>query len=104
MKGGMNDLLRQAQVMQKKLADATKALETRTVEAQSGGGMVKAVVNGGMELISLTIDPAAADPKDVEMLQDMVITAVREAGKKAKAMKEAELGKLTGGLNIPGLF
>lgn len=101
---GMNDLMRQAQVMQKKILESQKALEKKQVEATSGGGMVTAVVTGGLELVSIKIDKAAVDPNDVDMLQDLILAAVNEGVKKAKAMKEEEMGKLTGGMNIPGLF
>lgn len=100
---GMNDLMRQAQIMQKKLLESQKALEQKRVEASSGGGMVAAVVTGGLELVSIKIDKAAVDPNDVDMLQDLILAAVNEAVKKAKTMKEEEMAKLTGGMNIPGL-
>lgn len=101
---GMNDLVRQAQVMHKKMTELQKELETRTVEATSGGGMVSAVANGSGEIVSLKIDPAVVDPKDVDMLQDLVIAAVKEAQKKAKEMSEAEMSKVTGGMKLPGMF
>jgi len=101
---GMNDLMRQAQIMQKKIMESQKAIEQQQVEATSGGGMVTAVMTGGLDLVSIKIDPAAVDPNDVDMLQDLILAAVNEAVKKAKAMKEEEMSKLTGGMNIPGLF
>ncbi len=101
---GMNELVRQAQVMQKKMAKLQEELETRTVEGSAGGGMVTAVVSGANELRGLTIDKAAVDPNDVEMLQDLIMAAVNDGIKKAKAMMEAEMGQITGGIKVPGLF
>ena len=74
---GMNDLVRQAQVMHKKMNELQKELETRTVEAASGGGMVTATANGSGEIVALRIDPAVVDPKDVDMLQDLVLAALK---------------------------
>lgn len=101
---GMNELVRQAQVMQKKMAKLQEDLQERTVEGTAGGGMVVAVVSGSNELKSLTIDKTAVDPSDVEMLQDLVLAAVNDGIKKAKAMMEAEMGQITGGIKVPGLF
>jgi DNA-binding YbaB/EbfC family protein len=101
---GMNELVRQAQVMQKKMAKLQEDLQERTVEGSAGGGMVTAVVTGANELKSLTIDKTAVDPSDVEMLQDLILAAVNDGIKKAKAMMEAEMGQITGGIKVPGLF
>lgn len=101
---GMNDLVRQAQVMHKKMEKLQKELETKTVEAASGGGMVTVTANGGGEVVGIKIAPAAVDPEDVEMLQDLMLAAVSEALKKAKEMNEAEMGKITGGMKLPGMF
>lgn len=101
---GMNELVRQAQIMQKKMAKLQEDLEVRTVEGSAGGGMVTAVVSGAHELQSLRIDKAAVDPNDVDMLQDLILAAVNDGIKKAKAMMEEEMGQVTGGLKIPGLF
>ncbi|WP_353119009.1 YbaB/EbfC family nucleoid-associated protein [Nitratidesulfovibrio sp.] len=101
---GMNDLLRQAQVMQTKMSKLQAEMSERTLEATSGGGMVKVTVNGKQEVLSIAIDPKAVDPGDVEMLQDLVLTAVNEALRQAKDMMEKEMGALTGGLKMPGLF
>ena len=101
---GMNDLLRQAQVMQKKMLDVQKEIEARRVDAASGGGMVSVEMTGALDMVSIKIDPAVVDPADVDMLQDLVLAAVNEALKKAKAMKEEEMAKLTGGMNIPGML
>jgi len=101
---GMNDMLRQAQMMQKKMAQMQEELKTKTVEASSGGGMVSVTASGGREILSLSIDPAVVDPEDVDMLQDLILAAVNEALKKASEMVEGEMGQLTGGMKIPGLF
>lgn len=101
---GMNDLVRQAQIMQKKMAKVQEDLATRTVEGTSGGGMVVAVVNGANELQGLRIDASVVDPGDVEMLQDLIVAAVADGVKKSKEMAEAEMGQITGGMKIPGLF
>ena len=79
-------------------------METKEYTATAGGGVVSAAVNGKHELLRLTIDPEAVDPDDVEMLQDMVIAAVNEAMRKAEADQSANMAKLTGGLNLGGLF
>jgi len=101
---GMQDMLRQAQLMQKKMAAIQEELKTREVEATSGGGMVTVKVTGGQEILSVTIDKSVVEAGDVEMLQDLVLAAVRDALKKAKLMNEEEMGKLTGGMKIPGMF
>uniref|UniRef100_I2Q1G9 Nucleoid-associated protein DesU5LDRAFT_1952 n=1 Tax=Desulfovibrio sp. U5L TaxID=596152 RepID=I2Q1G9_9BACT len=101
---GMNELVRQAQIMQKKMAKLQEELEVKTVEGSAGGGMVTAVVSGSNELKSIAIDKTVVDPGDVEMLQDLILAAVNDGLKKAKAMMEAEMGQVTGGLKVPGLF
>ena len=103
-RGGVGNIMKQAQMMQKRMAQMQQELEERRIEATAGGGMVKAVVSGKQQLIALTIDPKAVDPEDVEMLQDLVMAAVSEALKQSQKMAEEEMGKITGGLNIPGLF
>ena len=103
-RGGMGNIMKQAQMMQKRMAQVQQELEERRIEASAGGGMVKAVVSGKQQLVSLTIDPKAVDPEDVEMLQDLVMAAVSEALKQSQKMAEEEMGKITGGLNIPGMF
>ena len=96
-------MLRQAQQLQKNIMKAQEELQNATVEATSGGGVVKAVVSGKMRLESLTIDPDAVSPDDVEMLQDLVLAAVNEGMEKAQEMASTRMSALTGGLNIPGL-
>ena len=104
--GGMNQMqmMKQAQKMQQDMLKMQEELEVKQYEAAAGGGVVKAVVNGKHEVVSLTIDPEAVDPEDVEMLQDMIVAAVNEAMRKAEADQSANMAKLTGGLNLGGLF
>lgn len=96
-------MLRQAQELQAKLAKAQEELAEATVEATSGGGAVTVIITGQMEIRSVKIAPEAVNPEDVELLEDLVLTAVTEAMAKAKEMAAERLGKITGGLNIPGL-
>ncbi|MFP4086194.1 MAG: YbaB/EbfC family nucleoid-associated protein [Desulfobacteraceae bacterium] len=105
MKGipNMGQLMKQAQQFQSKMAKLQEELNNQTVEASSGGGMVTAVANGGQEIVSITIDPEVVDPEDLEMLQDLVMAAVNDALSKAKEMVNEEMGKLTKGMNIPGM-
>ncbi len=103
--GGMNaNMIKQAQKMQQEMLRMQQEMETKEYEATAGGGMVTAAVNGKHELLRLSIDPEAVDPEDVEMLQDMVIAAVNEAMRKAESEATANMSKLTGGLNLGGLF
>jgi nucleoid-associated protein EbfC len=104
MGGNMNNLLKQAQKLQKQMEDTKAEIEQRTVEASSGGGAVVAVVNGKRQIIDIKIKQEVVDPDDVEMLQDLVLTAINEALNKAEQMMNEEMGKLTGGFNLPGLF
>lgn len=105
MGGGMNmNMIKQAQKMQQDMLKMQEEMESKEYEATAGGGMVKAVVNGKHELLSLTINPEAVDPEDVEMLQDMVVAAVNEAMRKGEAEAAQNMSKLTGGLNLGGLF
>lgn len=104
MAKGLGNIMKQAQQMQRRMAELQEELESKQVEASSGGGMVTAVVSGKQQLLDLKIDPTAVDPEDVEMLQDLVTAAVNEAIKQSQQMAQEEMGKLTGGMNIPGLF
>jgi DNA-binding YbaB/EbfC family protein len=90
--------------MQNKLMKIQEDLATQTVDATAGGGVVKAVVTGQQKLVSVEIDPAAIDPDDVEMLQDMIVVAVNDALTKAQELASQQLSSLTGGMKIPGLF
>ncbi len=104
MNKGFGNIMKQAQMMQQKMQRLQQELEGREVEATSGGGMVTAKVNGKQQLRGLKIEPAAVDAEDIEMLEDLILAAVNEALKKSQEMVQEEMGKITGGLNIPGLF
>ena len=99
--GNMGAMMKQAQKMQVELARAQEEIKDMTFEASAGGGMVKAVAQGDNSLVSLTIDPEAVDPEDVEMLQDMIVAAVNEAMRAADSDAADTMSKLTGGLNLP---
>ncbi len=103
-KGGMGNLMKQAQKMQSQMAKIQEEMASRTVEATAGGGMVTAVANGKQEIVSVRIEKEVVDPEDVEMLQDLLVAAVNEALKKSQEMVSEEMSKITGGLNIPGLM
>ena len=102
--GNMQQLARQAQKLQQQMAKKQEEIEAREFEATAGGGTATAKVNGKKELISITIKPEAVDPDDVEMLQDLIMAAVNEALRAAGDAMENEMGKMTGGLSMPGLF
>lgn len=97
-------MMKQAQQIQKQMMQLQEELESATVETTVGGGAVKAVVSGKMKVESITIDPDAVSPDDVEMLQDLVLAAVNEGLDKAQQMASEKMGALTGGMNIPGMF
>ena len=99
--GNMNNMIRQAQKMQQDMMKAQEELESKTYEAAAGGGVVTAAVSGRKELLSVTIDPEAVDPDDVEMLQDLIVAAVNEALRRASEDAASQMSKLTGGLNLP---
>jgi hypothetical protein len=103
-KKGMKDLMKQAQKMQQDIMKAQEELSNMVVEASSGGGMVTVEMNGKNELISVKISPEVVDPDDIEMLEDLIIAAVKEAQEKVAEKSESEMSKYTGGMNIPGLF
>jgi DNA-binding YbaB/EbfC family protein len=100
---GMGNMLKQAQKLQSKMLKLQEELAEKTVETTAGGGMVKVVANGKQQLVSLQIEKEVVDPEDVEMLQDLILAAVNDALTKSQEMVSAEMGKLTGGMNIPGL-
>lgn len=102
--GNMNNMIKQAQKMQQDMLRAQEELETKTVEATVGGGSVTAVVSGKKELVSIKISPDAVDPDDVEMLEDLILAAVNEGMRKAEELAASEMSKITGSMNIPGLF
>lgn len=100
----MNNLLKQAQQMQTKLASLQKELEAREIETTTGGGAIKIKINGKQELIDIKIDKECVDPTDVESLEDLVKTAINQAVKESQDMVSNAMSKVTGGINIPGLF
>ena len=106
MPGGMNQaaMMKQAQKMQQEMLRMQEEMENKTYSATVGGGMITAAVNGKHEVVSLEINPEAVDPDDVEMLQDMVIAAVNEAMRAADSEAASNMSRLTGGLNLGGLF
>lgn len=106
MPGGMNQaaMMKQAQKMQQDMLRMQEEMKAKTYTAAAGGGMVKATVNGEHSLVGLEINPEAVDPEDVEMLQDMVMAAVNEAMRTADADAANNMSRLTGGLNLGGLF
>jgi hypothetical protein len=100
--GGMGDILKQAQKMQQRLLEIQQELKQRVVEGSAGGGMVRVAVNGEQQVLSVKVDPQAASPEDVELLEDMVLAAVNQALEKARQMAQEEMAKVTGGLQLPG--
>ena len=100
---GMGNMMKQAQKLQAKMMKMQEELANKTVESSAGGGMVKVVANGRQQILSLVIEPEVVDPEDVDMLQDLVLAAVNDALNKSQEMVSGEMGKLTGGMNIPGL-
>lgn len=99
----MTDLLKMAQQAQQRIASAQEELAGKTVDVSVGGGMVAMTFNGRMECLSVRVRPEVADPNDLEMLQDLVLAAVNEGVRKAQALANEEMGKIAGGLKIPGL-
>ena len=100
---GMGNMMKQAQQLQSKMMKLQEEMAEKTVESSSGGGMVRVTANGRQQILSIQIEKEVVDPDDVEMLQDLVMAAVNDALTKAQEMVSSEMGKLTGGLNIPGL-
>jgi DNA-binding YbaB/EbfC family protein len=98
------NIMKQAKKMQEKIATMQAELESKTVEASTGGGMVSVIVNGKFELLSLKVDKEVVNPEDVEMLQDLIVAAVNEGIRRVQEMTSAEMSKVTGGFNIPGLM
>ena len=103
-KGGLGSIVKQAQRMQQQIGRVQDQMADREIEATSGGGAVLAVVNGRQELVKLKINPEVVDPEDVQMLEELVQTAINIAMKNAVDMLQSEVNKITGGMNIPGLF
>ncbi len=104
MAKGLGNMMKQAQQMQQKMMRIQEEMEQREVEASAGGGMVTAVVNGKQQVLSIKIDPGVVDSDDVEMLQDLIMVAINDAIGRSQEMMQQEMAKLTGGMNIPGLF
>ncbi|MDD3852868.1 MAG: YbaB/EbfC family nucleoid-associated protein [Syntrophomonadaceae bacterium] len=103
MGGSMKNMLKEAKKVQEQIVQKQAELEEKEVEAASGGGAVIVRVNGRQELLSVKIKPEVVDPEDIEMLEDLVLTAVNEAVRKSQEMVSEEMSKITGGFNIPGL-
>jgi DNA-binding YbaB/EbfC family protein len=100
---GMANLQRMAQQMQQEMLRVQGELETLTVDGSAGGGVVKAVVTGKQEIVSVTIDPAAVDPADVDMLQDLIVAAINDALRASRQVAEEKMAAVTGGLRLPGM-
>src|SRR5512143_818583 len=101
---GMGDMMKQAQKLQARMLKMQEELSERTVESAVGGGMIKVVANGRQQVVSIRIEKEVVNPEDVEMLQDLVLAAVNDALAKSQEMVSSEMGKLTGGLKLPGLM
>jgi DNA-binding YbaB/EbfC family protein len=99
----IGDLMKQAQKMQAEMGKIQEESKKKTVEASAGGGMVVAVANGAMEILSLKIEKDVVNPDDIDMLQDLVVAAVNEVLRRAQQMVSEDMGKVTGGMNIPGM-
>lgn len=104
MSKNLGNILKQAQKMQAKIAEIQDEMADKTVEASSGGGMVTVVANGKQEIVSVVVDPEIAGSDDIDMLQDLIVAAVNEALKKSRELMSEEMGKVTSGLGIPGMF
>ncbi|ULO07454.1 YbaB/EbfC family nucleoid-associated protein [Paenibacillus sp. 19GGS1-52] len=104
MSNNMNQMMKQVKKMQEQMLKAQEELGSKTIEGSSGGGVVTVQVNGHKKLLSIQIKPEAVDPEDVEMLQDLVITAVNDALGQVEELANNDMGKFTGGMKIPGLF
>jgi hypothetical protein len=100
----MGDMMKQAQKLQARMLKIQEELAEKTVESAAGGGMIKVVANGRQQLVSIRIEKEVVNTEDVEMLQDLILAAVNDALTKSQEMVAAEMGKLTGGLSIPGLL
>nr|WP_330392782.1 YbaB/EbfC family nucleoid-associated protein [Asaccharospora irregularis] len=104
MPGNMNNLLKQAQKMQENMEKMQRELESKEIEASVGGGAVTVKVNGKKEVLDIAIKPEVVDPDDIEMLQDLVLSAINEALRNVDEVTSSQMSKVTGGMNIPGLF
>ena len=104
MTHNFGNIMKQAKKIQEKIASMQAELESRTVEATAGGGMVTVVVNGKFEILSMKIEREVVNQEDIDMMQDLIMAAVNEGIRKAQEMASAEMSKITGGFNIPGLM
>ncbi len=102
--GNMQGMMKKVQKMQEDIKKIQEDMKTRTVDATVGGGVVSVVMNGEKEVQSIKIDPATVNPEDVELLEDLIVAAVNEATKKVDDLMAQEMGKVTGGLKLPGMF
>ncbi|WP_134702238.1 YbaB/EbfC family nucleoid-associated protein [Ammoniphilus sp. YIM 78166] len=102
--GNMNNMMKQVKKMQEQMMKAQEELKEKTLEGTASGGVVTVIVNGHKEVKEIKIKPEVVDPEDVEMLQDLLLVAINDAMKKVDEINSKEMGKLTGGMNIPGLF
>jgi DNA-binding YbaB/EbfC family protein len=102
--GGMGDLVRQAQKMQQRMAEVQEGLKERIVEGTAGGNMVRVFVNGQQDIVGVKIDPEVINPNDPAMLEDLILAAARQGLKKSREMAQEEMNKVTGGVNVPGMF
>jgi DNA-binding YbaB/EbfC family protein len=102
-KGMFGDMMRQAKKMQQEMAKIQEESKKKTVEASAGGGMVTVTVNGAMEVVSIKIEREVVNPDDIEMLQDLIVAALNEAIRRTQQMVNEDMGKVTGGLNLPGM-
>ncbi len=100
----MNQMMKQAQKMQEQMIKMQEEMENKSFEATAGGGAVRVVISGKREVQEIELKPEVVDPDDIEMLQDLIVAAVNEGLRKLEADNSAQMGQLTGGLNIPGLF
>lgn len=100
----MNQMMQQVKKMQKEMEKAQEALKEKTVQGTAGGGAITITANGQKEILSVEIKPEAVDPDDIEMLQDLVLTAINDTLKQVDELINKDMGRFTGGLNIPGLF
>lgn len=100
----MNQMMKQVKKMQQEMEKAQAALKEKTVTGSAGGGAVTVTANGHKEILSVVIKPEAVDPEDVDLLQDLVLTAINDALKKVDELIQQDMGRFTGGLNLPGLF
>ncbi len=102
--GDMGQFLQQAQKMQRELRQVQEDLKKRTVVGESGGGMVKVYINGQQEVLKIEVDKQAVDPEEMGMLEDLLLVAVNNGMEKSRELSKTEMGRVTGGLSIPGLF